>query len=137
MHITEKSDLQLKFGFYRDAGQVTWDVSQVVAGDDKDSSTFFTIARHMQPVKQLDDKYQSRWEKIAQRQYPYNKSAFFDNKRTLIGDTYGHNLTADALAKAPVLYTAFYVTDGNVEQKLVQTKLDHFMGQLKVIEGLQ
>lgn len=135
MHITEKSDLKLKFAYFMENGKTVWDVSQVVSGDSKDSATFFTVARHMQPARQLDDKFKSDWDKITQRQYPYNKSAFFDNKRTLIGDIYTHNLTPELLPKAPVLYTAFYGADGNLDQKMVQTKLDHFMEKLKVIEN--
>lgn len=134
MHITEKSDLKLKFAFFPENGKTVWDVSQVVSGDSKDSATFFAVARHMQPAKQLDDKFKSDWEKLTQRQYPYNKSAFFDNKRTLIGDIYGRSPKDDKLAQAPILYTAFYGTDGNLEQKIVQTRLGRFMEKLNVLE---
>jgi len=135
MHITEKSDLKLKFAFFPEGGRTVWDVSQVVAGDSKDSSTFFTVVRHMQPAKQLDDKFQSDWEKLTLRQYPYNKSAFFDNKRTVIGDIYSRDLKTDNLARAPILYTAFYGTEGNLEQKIIQTRLNHFMEKLNILEN--
>ncbi len=134
MHISENSDLKLKFAYFQENGKTVWDVNQVVAGDSKDSSTFFTVVRKMQPAKQLDDKFKSEWEKISQRQYPFNKQAFFDNKRTIIGDIYARDLPADKLASARILYSAFYSADGNLDQKLVQTKLDHFMEKLKVTE---
>ncbi len=136
MHITEKSDLKLKFSYFQENGKIVWDVNQVIAGDSKDTSTFFTVVRYMKPAKQLDDKFQSNWEKISQRQHPFNKQAFFDNKRTLIGDIYTRDLAADKLSTAPILYTAFYSADGNIEQKMVKTKLDHFMEKLKVTESL-
>lgn len=135
MGITERSDLKLKFGYFREDGKTVWDVNQIVAGDSKDTSTFFTVVRHMQPPKQLDDKFQSDWAKITQRQYPFNDAAFFDNKRTLIGDVYPPNLPAGKLSSAKVLYSAFYGVDGNQDQKMVQTKLDHFMDKMKVIES--
>lgn len=135
MRVSEKSDLKLNFTYFLENGKVVWDVTQVVAGDGKDSATFFAVARHPQPAKQLDDKFKSAWNKIAERQYPYNKSAFFDNKRTLIGDIYANNAAKERLVQAPFIYTTFYGTDGNLEQKSVQTKLDRFMEQLKVIEN--
>ncbi len=135
MHITEKSDLKLKFAYFRENGKTVWDVNQIITGDSKDTSTFFTVVRHMQPPKQLDDKFQSNWEKITQRQYPFNNSAFFDNKRTLIGDIYPRNDATDKLTSAKVVYSAFYGAEGNLNQKMVQTKLDHFMDRMKVIES--
>ncbi|HEY5993621.1 MAG TPA: trypsin-like peptidase domain-containing protein [Gallionellaceae bacterium] len=136
MNITEKSDLKLKFSYFQENGKTVWDVNQVIAGDNKDTSTFFTVVRRMQPAKQLDDKFQSEWLKITQRQHPFNKQAFFDNKRTIIGDIYSRDLAANQLSGAPILYTAFYSAEGNLEQKMVQTKLDHFMEKLKVRESL-
>jgi serine protease Do len=135
MHITDKSDLKLKFAYFKDGGKTVWDVSQIVTGDSKDTSTFFTVVRHMQPPKQLDDKFQSNWEKITQRQYPFNNLAFFDNKRTLIGDIYPRNVPAGKLSSAKVVYSAFYGADGNLNQKMVQTKLDEFMDKMKVFEN--
>ncbi len=135
MHITDKSDLKLKFAYFKEGGKTVWDVSQIVTGDSKDTSTFFTVVRHMQPPKQLDDKFQSNWEKITQRQYPFNNLAFFDNKRTLIGDIYPRNVPAGKLSSAKVVYSAFYGADGNLNQKMVQTKLDEFMDKMKVFEN--
>jgi len=134
MHISDKSDLKLKFAYFQENGRTIWDVDEVVAGDSKDNSTFFTVARHMQPPKQLDDKFKSDWEKITQRLYPYNKSAFFDNKRTVVGDTYSRGLPEGKLPKAGIVYTAFYAVDGNVKANIVQTKLARFMNRLNVSE---
>lgn len=135
MHITPSSDLKLKFGYFEDEGKTVWDVSQIVAGDSKDSSTFFTVVRHMHPPKQLDDRFQSRWQKVTQHQYPFNDAAFFDNKRTVIGDIYPHGVPDSKLSAAKVVYSAFYGTDGSLNQKMAQTRLDHFMDQMKVIES--
>ena len=135
MHITPRSDLKLKFAYFEDDGKMVWDVSQIVAGDSKDSSTFFTVVRHMHPPKQLDDRFQSRWQKVTQHQYPFNDAAFFDNKRTVIGDIYPHGVPDSKLSAAKVVYSAFYGTDGSLNQKMAQTRLDHFMDQMKVIES--
>lgn len=135
MHITPRSDLKLKFAYFKDGGKTVWDVSAIVAGDSKDNSTFFTVVRHMHPPKQLDDKFQARWEKVVQRQYPFNDSAFTDDKQTVIGDIYPHNAPDSKLSAAKVVYSAFYGTEGNLNQKMAQAKLNHFMDKMKVIES--
>jgi len=134
MHITRDSDLKLRFSYFLENGKPVWDVVQVVAGDNKDNSTFFSVSRNERPPRQLDDKYKSRWENIVSRQHPYNKSSYFEDKSTLIGSIYAPHATPEQLSSANLLYTAFYGVDGKVEQKSIEAKLDSFMEKLKVRE---
>jgi len=133
MAITPQSDLRLKFSYFRDNGKVVWDVAQVQAGDDKDNSTEFVVTRVGRPDAQLDDKYKSRWEKIAQRKTPYDKSVVVDDKRTMVGEVLAPRQSGD-LVKAPILYTAFYSLDGKGEQRKVKEKFDNFIEKLTVKE---
>jgi len=134
MHITGQSDLKLRFSYFMENGKAVWDVVQVVAGDSKDNSTFFSVARNERPPRQLDDKYKSRWESIVSRQHPYNKSSYFEDKSTLIGSVYAPDTTPERLSGARLLYTAFYGVDGKVEQKSIEAKLDRFMEKLRIRE---
>lgn len=134
MRITEQSDLKLRLSYFIENDKVVWDVTHVRIGDDKDNSIFFDLARNVQPPKQLDDKFKSGWGKIAQRQYPYNKTAFFMDNRTLIGDVFARNLTAK-LVDSRLLYTAIFSAEGSLEQKDVEKKLDRFMDKMTVTEN--
>jgi hypothetical protein len=135
MNITEQSDLKLRFSYFIENDKVVWDVTHVKNGDNKDNSIFFALTRNAHPPQQLDDKFKSGWGKITHRQYPYNKTAFFMDNRTLIGDVFAQNLTTDKMDGAQLLYTAFYSADGSLEQKSIQTKIDRFMEKVKVIEN--
>ncbi len=134
MRITEQSDLKLRLSYFVENDKVVWDVTHVKMGDNKDNSIFFALTRNIQPSQQLDDKFKSEWGKIAQRQYPFNKTAFFVDNRTLIGDVYARNL-ASKLADSRLLYTTFYSADGSLEQKDVEKKLVRFMDKLTVTEN--
>lgn len=134
MNITPNSDLSLRFSYFRENDKVVWDVAQVTVGESKASSTFFGVARNLHPPKQLGDKYLSKWDDITHRHHPYNKRAYFDDKRTLIGQVCANNLGPDQLVAAPLVYTAFFGTDGNVQQSSVEQKLDGFLKSFAVKE---
>ncbi len=134
MHVTEQSDLKLRLSYFIENDKVVWDVTHVQMGDNKDNSIFFALTRNVQPPKQLDDKFQSDWSKMSQRQYPYNKTAFFSDNRTLIGDVVASSQASEQKA-ARLLYTAIYSADGSLEQKSAETKLVRFMDKLNVIEN--
>jgi hypothetical protein len=134
MAITPTSDLKLQFSYFMDGGRAVWDVAQIIAGDDKDNSTVFALARNVRPEKRLDDSFKARWDKIAQRKPPYDKSAFAEDKRVVVGDVLPGKLGSDNLVKAPLLYTAVYAQEGKAEHKAVEAKFDAFLENLKVGE---
>lgn len=134
MAVTPHSDLKLQFSYFMDNGRAVWDVAQVVAGDDKDNSTVFAVSRNVHPDAPLDDKFKVRWDKIAQRKAPYDKSVYAEDKRVLVADVVRGQLAADKLAQAPLLYTALYAFDGKAEKKSVEAKFDAFLKDLKVRE---
>ena len=134
MRITPRSDLKLAFSYSREKDKVVWDVGNVVTGEDKNSSTFFTVIRKLHPPRTLDDSYRHAWEDITQRRHPYNKSAYFDNTRTLIGDVSIGDLKPGQLSSAPLLYTTFFGADGNVGQKAAETRLKGFEEHLTIKE---
>lgn len=134
MSITPHSDLKLKFSYFLDNGKVVWDVAQVEAGEDKNTSTVFTITRNARPEEQMDDKFKNYWNKITQRKSPYDKSVIVEDKYMRVGEVLVSGYAVGNLAKAPLLYTAFYTVDGKAEQKSVKKTLDVFLEKLNVRE---
>lgn len=134
MAITPRSDLRLKFSYFMDNGKVVWDVARVEAGDDRDNSTAFIVTRIVHPEAQLDDNFKSRWDKLSQRKAPYDKSVVVENQTTRVGEVLAPGYSAGDLAKAPVLYTAYYTVEGKPEQNAVRKKLDVFLEKLTVRE---
>jgi len=134
LRITPQSDLRLQFSYFGDGPRTVWDVAQVVAGDNRDNSTFFAVARNVHPSDSLDAKHKNRWDAIVNRRHPYNKSAYTDDKRTLIGEVHARGIPSEKLVEAPLLYTAFYSADGNIEPASIASKLDRFLEKLTIRE---
>jgi len=135
MKITEKSSLQLSLAYFEDRGKVVWDIGDIWVGEDKGTGTGFTIARNMRPPKGLDDKYQSKWENIVKRNFPYNASAYYDDNATSISTTYVKKTQPEKEDKgSDILYTVSYWKDGKAEQDEMKTQIDKFMKSLTVHE---
>jgi hypothetical protein len=90
----------------------------------------------MKPPEKLGDEYQSSWENMVERRFPYNRSAYFKDKITTISATYnqGSQLEKGDVSSIPVLYTVGYVKEGNVDQKEMEAKLEMFMRNMVAYE---
>lgn len=131
--ITPDNMLWLGFKFFLDNGRPVWDVSDVdiwktTASDDHNN---VNIQRYAAPPPGLDEDLTSRWQKLSQRQYPYNAVARQE------GDLMKINTVAAAPAggnSAPILYTAFYGIEGTHPQDEMKGMLDLLVKNLKVTE---
>jgi len=132
MAIAKNSDLQLLFGFFRDGNKVVWDVEGVVVGEDKNTSTNFNIIREMRPPRELNDSYQSDWEKMVKQKFPYNRSSFFNDGATII--KMARPLEGVAAEQTPFFYNISYKKLGNAEQKEMEATLDKIAGSISILE---
>ncbi len=137
MSVTDKSDLNLRFSYYRDQGRTVWDIDGIVVGDDKHNKISYSVFRFAKPPKELPDKFQSGWEDVARKKFPYNRSAYYKNEYTAIATVYPGNVATRTEKKETVelMYTVGYTTSGKVEQKEMDAKLDGFLQNMKVHEG--
>ncbi|MGE5172846.1 MAG: S1 family peptidase [Betaproteobacteria bacterium] len=137
MSITDKSDLKLRFSYYRDRGKTVWDVDGIIIGEDKHTNVSYSIFRNARPPKELPDKFQSGWEDVVGLKFPYNRSAYYKDEYTGIATVYSRNdITKKRNGPSDtVLYTVGYWTSGKVEQKAMDDKLAGFLKDMKVHEG--
>jgi len=135
MHITEKSDLKLNIGYFKDGGKTVWDVTDIVPGDDKSNSTCFVLDRNQRPPDDMSDNFRSDWENLVNRRMPYDKVSFFKDKTTAIMTVFTKGVSATELDRAPVLYNVGFVKTGSIEQKEMAPILDKFMENLAIYEG--
>ena len=96
----------------------------------------YVVYRMMKPPKELGDQYQSNWENMVERRFPYNRSAYYKDKMTLISTTYHSSSKSEKGEALPgsVLYTVGFIKEGNVDQKEMAAKLEMFMRNLVVYE---
>lgn len=126
--------LWLGFRFFLDGGKPVWDVGDVNVWKDSasDDHNNVNVQRYVAPPPGLDDDLSSRWRKLAERQYPYNAVARYENDLMMI-----NAVVAPAAAggsPSTVLYTAFYGTAGTQPQADMKGKLDLLTKDMRVTE---
>lgn len=136
MKISDKSSFQLDFGYFKEKGKTVWDVNGILAAEGKYHQTGCTVSRVMRPPKELGDQYQGNWENLAEREFPYNRSAYNKDKVTIISTTYDPGPQPGRKETAPgsVLYSVGFIKQGNIGQKEMETKLEMFMRNLVIYE---
>jgi hypothetical protein len=135
MKVTEDSDLHLMFSYFKENGRVIWDVTSVVAGEDKNTNEHVSVGRHIEPPKTLPDSERAAWESLVNHRMPYTGAPFFDKSRTVIA---GIHAAAD-MRKAPpsdqtVLYSILYAADGSQDGPTMEERLKRFSSGVSVKE---
>lgn len=136
MKISDKSSFQLDFGYFKEKDKTVWDITGIVAAEGKYHQTGYVVSRVMRPPKELGDQYQSNWENMAEREFPYNHSAYTKDKVTIISTTYDRASQPGRKEASPgsVLYSVGFIRQGNIGQKEMEAKLEMFLRNLVIYE---
>jgi len=136
MKISDKSSFQLDFGYFKEKDKTVWDVTGIVATEGKYHQTGYALSRVMKPPKELGDQYQSNWENMVEREFPYNRSAYNKDKITIISTTYDRAGQPGGGEAPPgsVLYSVGFIKQGNIGQKEMEAKLEMFLRNLIIYE---
>ena len=134
MKVSEDSDLELQFSYFKEGERVVWDVTRVVAGENKSTEVSVSVTRHARPPQTFSDANRRDWETLVNGRVPYSGEAVFDKSKTVIGTP--HRLAAKswAMSDQPVVYSAVYVAEGSRQGKFMQKKLSEFRSRLEVGE---
>ena len=137
MKISDKSSFQLDFGYFEEKGKAVWDINGIMATEEKYNQIGYAVSRMIKPPKELGDQYQSNWENMVERKFPYNRSSYYKDKVTIISTTYnrGSQTAKKEEASGSVLYTVGFIKQGNVGQKEMEAKLEMFMRNLVIYEN--
>ncbi len=127
--IEPDSVLTLGFGFLPERGKVVWDVDAVRVRVNAQDPDRVDIQRNIAPPADLDDSFKSEWNKMVQRQHPFEGVAYGANGETRVART------VDASGGTPgVLYTAFYGVAGTQSQDAMKPKLDLLLKDIQITE---
>ena len=139
MKISDKSSFQVDFSYFQEEGRTVWDINGMMITEEKYNQISYAVYRMMKPPKELGDQYQSNWENMVERRFPYNRSAYYKDKVTLISTTYNRSSRSGKgdVPSGSVLYTVGFIKQGNVDQKEMESKLEMFMRNLVVFGDLE
>jgi hypothetical protein len=137
MKISDKSSFQVDLGYFKEKGKTVWDVIGILATEEKYHQIGYAVSRTMKPPKELGDEYQSNWENMAEQRFPYNRSAYYKDKVTIISTTYARGSRPANKGTIPcsVLYGVGFIKQGNIDQKEMEAKLEMFMHHLVIYES--
>lgn len=135
MSVTDKSDLSLRFTFFKDGESTVWDLDGIVIGDDQHNKISYSVYRYTKPPEELPDKVQSAWEDVAKQRFPYNRSVFQRDEYSSILTSIEADSPRKEKGPGSLFYTVGYTTQGKQEQPLMEKKLDGFLRNLKVFES--
>lgn len=133
--ISADSDLSLQMTYYAENGRIVWDIGRVIVGEHKDNYNYFIIDKELSPVKGLNDSYFSEWEKITNRDFPYNESPYPYEGNTYIHSVHSGNMPVSHNdADTEFIYTIGLCQEGDVVEEKVKNKIAAIASALRVTE---
>jgi hypothetical protein len=134
MKVTENSDLHLMFSYFKEDGRIVWDVTSVLAGEDKQTSQHVTVGRHIRPPETLADSERATWESLVHHRMPYTGTPFFDKSRTVIAGVHGGDMKKSPPSDSGVVYSVLYAADGSQDVATMEQRLKRFSSGISVSE---
>lgn len=131
MDITDDSDLEVVFTYFRDKGKVVWDISGLIWGKNKSSQTAFSIIRTMKPADTLKESYQDEWKKIVEEKFPYNKTPYPSSGKTIISGLYPKYAKEKG---SSFVYTATYSEEGNLKAEQAEKMIKRIFDTVHINE---
>jgi S1-C subfamily serine protease len=129
--ISDDSKLKLDFSYFNDRTSVVWDVAGVSVLQDAHSNNGIDILRNAQPSEDLDDSFQSHWNKIIHRQHPFDGVAFNDGDVMYIRAV---QPLPEGTAIPDAVYVSRYQAEGTQSQETMKARLDLLTASLQVLE---
>jgi serine protease Do len=82
--LSKDSILFLDFGFSGEGDAIRWDVNRVVVSEGPHTNNWIHVARRTEPPASLPDGFQSSWNKLKTRSFPFNGKIESQNGETRI-----------------------------------------------------
>ena len=121
MAISPDSDLSMRFAFFREGGQVVYDIGGMVMSAGKGGGEVYSIFRTVKSPGSDDE-----WKKIISSAHPFDGVPYSYNDAMYAAKVHASFTPADARAKSGFLYMLKCSTDGTVDSAKVKGKLLHF-----------
>jgi len=123
--------MYLQLSYLKENNEVIWDIGSIVVGEDKDNKNFFSIFKKIKPEEGLKDVFINDWNKLINKQFPYNNSVQQYEGSTFIyklHDFY-ENRNKDGLNH---IYFTFLGMEGNIPESKMKKKIKDINSIIKI-----
>ncbi len=128
--LSDDTVLSLLTSFYRDRGQVVWDIAGVSVEESAQRSNSVNIERVGAPEPSLPEGFQSNWAKVQARDYPYNSTVIIDKGHTSVRTV----ASAGGAPAGTARYTLEVISEGTQPQDMMSQRLDRLQSSFKALE---
>lgn len=130
MNVSDQSRLELDLSYFRDHGQVVWDVAGIELFENAHSSNGVTLIRHPEPSEDMEDSYFSWWNKVRLHQHPFDAVPFKDGDVSYIRATQ----PPVGAGQPHFYYSLRYSAEGSPDEAAMKARLDDLQKGLSVLE---
>lgn len=131
--ISDKSYMYLQLTYIKENKEVVWDIGSIIVGEHKDNKNFFSIFKKIKPEEGLKDVFINDWNKLINKQFPYNNSAQQYEGSTFIYKLhdYYENKNKNDLN---YIYFTFLGMEGNISENKMKKKIKDINSIIKIKE---
>jgi hypothetical protein len=135
MKLSDQNMLRIGFGYFRSGDSVIWDVTRLVVNEDNFKPNGFKVNRNMKPDEALDEVDLNQWQRLLERDKPFDGKSYPMKDNTAISTVYKNRSPKKASTDVSILYDVSYVKTGIVEQDEMEASLNKIVNNLTVLES--
>lgn len=133
--IEPDSLMNLVFGYFEDGDKVVWDVAGFVIVEKLTGGGAVSVVRHGRPPSTLPHGFTSKWQKVVNREYPFNASLVENQGNTIMSSIYPYPETEGvAPVSERVRYELAYLRQGKHPEEEMSAALKRWFQGFTVLE---
>jgi serine protease Do len=82
--ISDDSEMKLYVSYFKDKGNVVWDIAAFDFWENKNNDNYFSLSREIKPEKGMKESYFTEWNKMIRQENPFNKTPYVEKQSTYI-----------------------------------------------------
>jgi serine protease Do len=136
--ITEDSYMLLMPTFFKERGEIIWDIGGITMGEDAYNNNYFTLLKDLRPEEGLKKEYSSNWKKLCEQKHPFTKTPYYREGVTYvqaIHSRYDHLKSMDERQiKDVFIYDITLSLEGKIDDPEMLRKLQLVDSGIEILE---
>jgi hypothetical protein len=136
--VSAQSTLNLYTTFFRDSGEVIWDIGSVEIGEHAYKENYFEATRELKPDSDLGEYYLADWNDLCKQTHPYDGTTYFEDGSTVmksVHSTYGELRDREIEdISGDFIYSLTLNIDGKADEDMMKSKMNLVDSAVTILE---
>ncbi len=136
--VSAQSTLYLYTTFFRDSGEVIWDIGSVEIGEHAYKENYFEATRELKPDSDLGEYYLADWNDLCKQTHPYDGTTYFEDGSTVmksVHSTYGELRDREIEdISGDFIYSLMLNIDGKADEDMMKSKMNLVDSAVTILE---